>query len=61
MRMRNVCDFLVKSPSLFGSHASLTLCVLLDNIRILILSVSDEIRLMIGCRQGLEVFCLEEA
>ena len=37
----------------------LTFCVLLVSIRILILSVPDEIRFMIGCYQGLSVFCLK--
>lgn len=61
MRMCNVCNFLVKSASLFENYASLTSCVLLDDIRISILSVPDKIRLMIGCHQGLRIFCLEEA
>lgn len=44
MRICNVWDFLMKSPSLFENHASLNFYVLLDNMIILILSCSDEIR-----------------
>lgn len=60
MRMCNVCNFPIKSPSLFGSYARLTFCVLLDNIRISILSVPDEIRLMIERCQGHAVSALRK-
>lgn len=60
MRMCNVCNVLVKSPSLFGNYASLTFCPLLDNIRILIPSVPDKIRLMIGCHKVLQFSALRK-